>query len=659
MSFRTATTRRAVAIAVLATALLVVGAASAWARPASTTVRFHGYRLTVPSSWPVFDLSRAPSTCVRFDRHALYLGVPGSDQRCPAHAVGRGSAILVTPLSAGAAVSGARGAILRGVRSEGSAASYVVPSAGVQVTATWNGDRRLMARILRRRLARKSTAASRSGRSRLSVEPALRTAAAGPRAFPAQTTYAGRGFDACSTPSSSAMSAWSSSPYRGIGVYIGGINAACSQPNLTAGWVTRQVGAGWHLIPTYVGLQGVGSCSGTCATITPSQASSQGTAAANDAVSQAQALGIPGGNPIYDDMEQYTQSSANTRAVLAFLSGWTTRLHAAGYLSGVYSSASSAITDLVNAYGTSYTEPDDIWVADWNGEKTTSDPYVPRSDWAGQRRLHQYSGAHNETYGSVTINIDGDYLNGATADTASPIPDGTFVEVSGQSAAYRIAGGAPLYVSSFSQFGGPQPVSRISPRQFAALRPYPIDGTLLTTTSGNVYRIVGGAPFAVTNSALFGSQPPSVMVDQWDLSNLTDPRSHLRSAPLDGTVVEGLPSDSYWAFSGGYRSSVAPTAAAVTVDDNGLAPFAQGASTGGVGSGRTTTHAAVVKCVVPQLKHMSLPQARSALTRARCRLGTVHRPPHWGRHHVLRVFGQSVAPHSRRDSQYPVSIRLL
>jgi hypothetical protein len=108
--------------------------------------------------------------------------------------------------------------------------------------------------------------------------------------------------------------------------------------------------------------------------------------------------------------------------VLAFLSSWTAQLHADGYVSGVYSSAASGMQDLVAQVGTGYTEPDDIWIADWNGQRTTSDPYVPSGDWASHHRLHQYSGSHNETYGGVTINIDGDYLDGATAGAnAAPV----------------------------------------------------------------------------------------------------------------------------------------------------------------------------------------------------------------------------------------------
>ena len=53
----------------------------------------------------------------------------------------------------------------------------------------------------------------------------------------------------------------------------------------------------------------------------------------------------------YFDMENYTRTAAATSAVLAFLESWTTELHDAGYASGVYSSADSGITDLVDSYG--------------------------------------------------------------------------------------------------------------------------------------------------------------------------------------------------------------------------------------------------------------------------------------------------------------------
>jgi hypothetical protein len=231
--------------------------------------------------------------------------------------------------------------------------------------------------------------------------------------------FTGLGFDACTAPSSRSMAAWESSPYRAVGVYIGGLNRACSQPNLTASWVAEQTEEGWYLIPTYVGLQAPTSACTSCAKLSASQATAQGAAAAVDAVKQASAIGMGPGSPIYNDMEAYTQTSSATAATLAFLEAWTRELHALGYLSGVYSSSSSGIEDLADQIGTGYELPDAIWVANWNGQQNTVDPVVPASAWASHQRIHQYRGGHDETWGGVTINIDNNYVDGPTVGSGT------------------------------------------------------------------------------------------------------------------------------------------------------------------------------------------------------------------------------------------------
>jgi hypothetical protein len=231
--------------------------------------------------------------------------------------------------------------------------------------------------------------------------------------------FTGLGFDACTAPSSRSMAAWGSSPYRAVGVYIGGLNRACSQPNLTSSWVASQTEAGWYLIPTYVGLQAPTSACTSCAKLSASQATAQGAAAAVDAVEDAAAIGIGPGSPIYNDMEAYTQTSSATAATLAFLEAWTQKLHSLGYLSGVYSSSSSGIEDLAGQIGTGYELPDAIWVANWNGQQNTADPAVPANAWASHQRIHQYRGGHDETWGGVTINIDNNYVDGPTVGTGT------------------------------------------------------------------------------------------------------------------------------------------------------------------------------------------------------------------------------------------------
>jgi hypothetical protein len=253
-----------------------------------------------------------------------------------------------------------------------------------------------------------------------------------PAHISAASEYTGLGFDACTAPSRRSMSAWASSPYRAIGVYIGGLNRGCAQPNLTASWVAEQTAAGWHLIPTYVGLQAPTSSCSSCAKLSATTASTQGTEAANDAVDQARIAGIGEGSPIYFDMESYSRTASASSATLTFLGAWTARLHALGYDSGVYSSSASGIADLVSRLGSTYVQPDDLWIANWNGRATASDPYVPESAWSDHQRIHQYRGGHDETYGGVTINIDNNYVEGATAGSGSggEDPRGSFESIS-------------------------------------------------------------------------------------------------------------------------------------------------------------------------------------------------------------------------------------
>jgi hypothetical protein len=432
---------------------------------ATKVVRYHGWHATVPAGWPVFHLGPASRTCVRFNRHAVYLGAPGAQQNCPAHAAGRTEAILVAPQggpSANLAGAGAgAGPDATGAGPTGQHSAEVVkPHSRVTVTATWNRDARAVGDAL----------GQAPGTLHSNALPRAPHPNAIPRAggvaFPSGPTvpagtpgsiYTGLGFDACAAPSPTAMADWLASPFRAIGVYLGGANMACSQANLTATWVSTETAAGWHLMPLYVGLQAPGNGCG-CAAISPASATTEGAAAAEDAVVHAQEIGLGTGNPIYFDMENYTRTATATDAVLAFLEGWTPQLHLEGYASGVYSSELSGVVDLVDEQeaGTGYVEPDDIWIANWNDQQSTADAKVPATDWPDHQRVHQYRGGHTDSYGGASISIDSDYLDGATAApgagtltttiadapsiSVKPQPDGTvdlFPSWSGQPGIHR------------------------------------------------------------------------------------------------------------------------------------------------------------------------------------------------------------------------------
>jgi hypothetical protein len=237
------------------------------------------------------------------------------------------------------------------------------------------------------------------------------------------TVFTGYGFDACTAPSTNALQAWAASPYRAVGIYLGGANRACKDGNLSAPWVATTVSMGWNLLPLYVGLQApcVGQAKLQHISTVQATAASQGRAAADDAVGLAANFGLPSGSPVYFDMEGYSaNNSACTKSVQTFVSSWVTELRVNGFVPGVYGSAASTIRD-VSTLGTSM--PDVIWIANWNGvEGVFGDPYVSDSLWANHQRVHQYKGGHTETWGGVKINIDSNYVDGAVVGNAGPPP---------------------------------------------------------------------------------------------------------------------------------------------------------------------------------------------------------------------------------------------
>jgi Domain of unknown function (DUF1906)/Putative peptidoglycan binding domain len=411
--------------AIAVTALLVGGvftaSASAAAAPASRTVTYHGYQVDVPAGWRVVDLAKQPRACVRFDRATVYLGRPGEQNDCPTRLVGRTAGLVIEPLAGLAPEQVPDGVVTadknsatppKDATSHDDALRLAVEDAGVLVTAAHTASTEQAVRqiLAGARLASGGTPAS------LPAGPLVAQAA-----IVAPGTFKGKGFDACTAPSQSTMNAWLASPYRAIGIYISGGLRACSQPNLTASWVTNQHANGWQFILTDVGRQAPCTDYGSKMSTDPATARSQGTTAANAAVTAATALGFGGGSAIYSDIENYTSTTSCKASVLSYVSGWTEGLHAKGWLSGVYSSASSGIRDLSSAYSnTTYTRPDHIFFAWWNSAADTeTGSYVPASQWANHQRIHQYVGENQETYGGVRINIDRDYLD---VGTGNPLP---------------------------------------------------------------------------------------------------------------------------------------------------------------------------------------------------------------------------------------------
>jgi hypothetical protein len=230
------------------------------------------------------------------------------------------------------------------------------------------------------------------------------------------------GFDACAAPSLSTMSTWkSSSPYTNIGVYIGGANRGCAQPNLTSSWVSSVWAQGWHLLPIWVGPQASCTTLGSTTKLSADAFTAflQGANEAKAAADAAQKLGIGSNAAIYFDMEAYPRGGACSTSVVSFADGWVRQLNARGYLGGMYSSLCSGILDVAASVSDTTRVPlNAVWIAAWNNTPNiygfNSSCALSDGLWNNHQRVHQYIGGHNESYGGVTINIDTNAVDGPT-----------------------------------------------------------------------------------------------------------------------------------------------------------------------------------------------------------------------------------------------------
>ncbi len=239
----------------------------------------------------------------------------------------------------------------------------------------------------------------------------------------------GYGFDQCLAPTQSTMDRWlETSPFLAAGIYISGDSRGCrSQPNLTPSWIRHQLHRGWRLLPITLGPQA--SCHPSFPrysddhTIDPTaghggrydRARSMGRHEAEKTVGVARDLGLRPGSTLWYDLEGFDSTNTACReSALAFLSGWSYRLHELGWVSGVYSSASSGLKALDDARVSrpdAFTLPDRIWIARWDGVANTSTSYLREDGWRPNSRMKQYQGGHPETWGGTTIQIDSNYLD--------------------------------------------------------------------------------------------------------------------------------------------------------------------------------------------------------------------------------------------------------
>jgi hypothetical protein len=248
-------------------------------------------------------------------------------------------------------------------------------------------------------------------------------AAAAPFQRPDPGSGFGYAFDTCDAPSQRTMNAWNQhSHFSAVGIYIAGMNRACSsQRHLDRRWVRTQKAHGWRLLPLVVGRQA--SCAphgryhgkrispkpaGTYA-----RARAQGVDAGAGGAKAARRLGIPRGSVLWFDLEAFDTTRTHCRrSALHFVTGWTRQVKREGFRSGLYSSASTLrMLGPARAYPHVFSLPGYLWFAHWNGRATVATKYLSARHWMPHRRVHQFRGGHGERHGGRRIVIDSNYYS--------------------------------------------------------------------------------------------------------------------------------------------------------------------------------------------------------------------------------------------------------
>ncbi len=244
-------------------------------------------------------------------------------------------------------------------------------------------------------------------------------------------TSLNRGFDKCQAGTIAQMQLWwDNSYFFDTNIYFSGRARACPTQPFTnnPAWIDAISAQGWGIIPTVVGYQSPCSVSSTIHkhSSDPAVSETQGRGEADIAAADAASIGLTAGSVLYYDMEQYNVPSPDTlgcrAATVAFLKGWTERIRELGYVSGVYGSPRNAQEDWVTLPPAS--RMDAIWMARWDNIPSVWTyglfPNFPTNFWNNHQRIKQWQAPHNETWGGVTFNIDGNIADGPVAGIPAP-----------------------------------------------------------------------------------------------------------------------------------------------------------------------------------------------------------------------------------------------
>ncbi len=218
-----------------------------------------------------------------------------------------------------------------------------------------------------------------------------------------------------------------------------------------------------------------------------------------------------------------------------------------------------------------------LWQAQW------TPPLSPMGAWPSAT-FWQYTSTGSVP--GIGGNVDISRFNGSRTQltqlagtTTGPdiAADGTFIVSAQKHAVYRMAGGAPIYVSTWEPFPNQEPI-QVDQSYIDSLPTTPADGTILVGAQrGEVYIVAGGAPIYTSTVAPIPSNKTWTWVDSKaiDQAGGRGVWSHLRAVPADGTIVVGQQRGAIYIVAGGapiYTSSMAPigTKSWTVIDANAI-----------------------------------------------------------------------------------------
>ena len=199
-------------------------------------------------------------------------------------------------------------------------------------------------------------------------------------------------------------------------------------------------------------------------------------------------------------------------------------------------------------------------IAYWDTSTRSHVAWVEQVNPDNTVEIEQYNIGETGKYSEATIasSDPSGYIH--FKDLVTSLADGSLINYDKQ--VYVMAGGAPLYVTTWADYGK-KPSGLIGSKKWASLAKYPADGTFLTAKpSGNIYEVVGGAPVSISSWTEVGGVKPSVTVTDADISGAgatTGVLSHLAYHPKVATYVTAVPSTKVYQLLGGAAQLVTDT----------------------------------------------------------------------------------------------------